>query len=349
MDRLPLHSNLRDEQIWLAVGSLMIMGTVALASALIYTRGVMIPFVLAIFITTTVAPVVDLQVIRWSFPPWIAILLTLLLVVAIVALFGVALIVAVQAVVHVAREYSEQVATLTSRLFVDLKSYHIRVDEARVSAELQSQLPGLITDAAGTVSAFLSDSFLIVFFVLFLLAGRNPHTVRTGIYAEIESAIRGYITTKTAISAVAGVLVGTILWALGLRMAFLFGLMAFLLNFIPNVGPIVASLLPIPIALAQFHNPWMVVAVVGLPGTIHMTIGNFVEPKLMGRGLELHPVTVLLALAFWGLLWGVIGMVLAVPIVAMLRVVLIRFATTRPLGELLAGRLPGTEPSLPNL
>jgi AI-2 transport protein TqsA len=71
-----------------------------------------------------------------------------------------------------------------------------------------------------------------------------------------------------------------------------------------------------------------------------MTIGNFIEPRLMGRGLELHPVVVLLALAFWGLLWGVAGMVLAVPIVALLRIVFTRFATTRWLGELLAGHLP---------
>ena len=66
----------------------------------------------------------------------------------------------------------------------------------------------------------------------------------------------------------------------------------------------------------------------------------------MGRGLELHPVTVLLALAFWGLLWGIVGMVLAVPIVAMLRIVLSKFNTTRPLANLLAGHLPGADESI---
>jgi AI-2 transport protein TqsA len=135
-----------------------------------------------------------------------------------------------------------------------------------------------------------------------------------------------------------------------LKMAALFGLLAFLFNFIPNVGPIVASLLPIPIAFAQFEDRlWMVLLVVGLPGCVHMTIGNFVEPRLMGRGLELHPVAVLLALALLGLLWGVVGMVLAVPIAAMVRIVLSRFTTTRALGELLAGRLPGAEPMAPVL
>jgi AI-2 transport protein TqsA len=128
-------------------------------------------------------------------------------------------------------------------------------------------------------------------------------------------------------------------------MAFLFGLLAFLLNFIPNIGSIIAMLLPLPIAVTQFEDPWMILAVVGVPGTVHVTIGNVIEPRLMGRGMELHPVTVLLSLAFWGLLWGVVGMVLAVPIVASLRIVFSRFATTQFLAQLLAGRLPGADPS----
>jgi len=344
-----MNSNLRDEQVWLAVGSLMILAVVALAGALFYTRAVMIPFVVAIFITTAVSPIVDRLVVRFHVPGWLAIFVALILVLAILVLLGAALAITVQTVVRTADEYTAQVAELTKRVFVELHAHGLKVEEKRVAAELQSWLPGIITTAAGTVTSLVSDGLLILFFVIFLLSGRDPHQRQTGIYAEIESAIREYIVTKTAISAVAGVLVGTILWMMGLQMAFLFGLLAFVFNFIPNVGPIVASLLPIPIAFAQFENPWMVLPVVGLPGTVHMLIGNFVEPKLMGRGLELHPVAVLLALAFLGLLWGVIGMVLAVPIAAMVRIVLSRFTTTRALGELLAGRLPGAQPMVPML
>ena len=80
-------------------------------------------------------------------------------------------------------------------------------------------MPGVITKAAGTVTTVLSHGLLIVIFVVFLLAGRNPHQAPTGIYAEIEATIRQYITTKSTISAVTGLLVGLILWMLGLRMA----------------------------------------------------------------------------------------------------------------------------------
>lgn len=344
-----LNTNLRNEQVWLAVGSLMILATVALAVTLIYTRGVMIPFVLAIFITTVVSPVVDFEVTRLRFPRPLAIFVALLLALAILVLLGAVLTVAVQTIVGIANEYSKQIQDMTAQAIHNLNeavrrigsAFNIRIDDKPIVADIQSTLPRIISDAVGTITSLLSSGFLIMIFVIFLLIGRDPNARHTGIYADIEATIRSYIATKSAISAATGLLIGLILWRLGMPMAWLFGVLACLLNFIPNIGSIAATLLPIPIAVTHFENPWMVLAVVGIPGLIHMSIGNFVEPKLMGRGLELHPVTVLLALAFWGLLWGIIGMVLAVPIVATLRIVVSRFTTTRWIGDLLAGRLPG--------
>ena len=337
------NAELRNEQVWLAVGSLMVLATVALASALLYTRDVMIPFVLAIFITAAVAPLVDFQVARWRFPNWIAVVTTLLLVLAMLSLLGALLIAAVQTMVRTASEYSEQVVDLTEQFVAKLNEHHIEVDQARVSTELESRLPGVITQAAGTVTTVISHGFLVVIFVVFLLVGRNPLHRRTNIYSDIETTIRGYITTMTAIATVTSILVGVVLWALGLHLAWLFAFLVFLLSFIPNIGSIIATLLPLPVAVTQFHNPLLIVAAVAIPGLIQTTIGNVIAPKLMGRGLELHPVTVLLSLAFWGLLWGIAGMVLAMPIVASLRIVLSRFPITRPIANLLAGHLPGTE------
>lgn len=333
--------DLRNEQVWLVVGSLMILATVALASALVYTRDFMIPFVLAIFITCVVAPLVDFQVIRWRIPSWIAVLTTLLLVLVLLALIGVVVIVAVQTMIHTATTYSAQVVKLSEQLIGWLNAHHIEVNQAHITAELEAHVPGVITQTAGTVTSIASHGLLIAFFVVFLLMGRNPHRHRTGIYADIESTIRRYITTMTMLAAVTSLLVGIVLWAFGLHTAWLFALLVFVFTFIPNVGPIIATFLPLPIAFTQFHNPWMILGIIAVPGAIHMGIGNFVAPRMMGRDLELHPVTVLMALAFWGLLWGIVGMVLAVPIVAMLRIVLSKFNTTRPLANILAGNLPG--------
>ncbi|UCD51723.1 MAG: AI-2E family transporter [Phycisphaerales bacterium] len=89
--------------------------------------------------------------------------------------------------------------------------------------------------------------------------------------------------------------------------------------------------------------PWLVVLVVAVPGILQNMLGNIIEPKLQGEGLNLHPVTVILALSFWGLIWGIVGMFLAAPITAAVRVFLMQFDTLKPIGKLLAGDLSPTE------
>ena len=119
---------------------------------------------------------------------------------------------------------------------------------------------------------------------------------------------RRYVGTsgiKVLASAVTGLLVWAILTFVGLKLAGAFGILAFLLNFIPSIGSIIATLLPIPIAVVQFQSsPWLIVPVVAVPGLLQGLIGNIIEPKLQGEGLNLHPVTVILALSFWGLYLG---------------------------------------------
>lgn len=335
------HRRLRKEQAWIAVCSLMILATVALAFALAYTRDVMIPFVLAIFITTVVAPLFDYQVTRLRFPRWVAIVTTLLVVAALLALLSLAFVAAFQAMIDVARDYGQQVGDLIERLFDNLQSRHIQIDEAKVVAQIEERVPLYVTQSASILLGTISHAVLVIIFVVFLLFGRDSHKRRTGMLADIERTFREYLVEMTIISTLTATLVGLVLWGLGLQMAWLFAFLVFILTYIPNVGGIIATLLPIPIAYAQFNNPWMVIAVAAIPAAIHVVIGSLVAPRLMAHGLELHPVTILLALAFWGLLWGIVGMFLAVPIVAMFRIVLAEFETTRPLAELLSGRLPG--------
>ncbi|WP_417394074.1 AI-2E family transporter [Gimesia chilikensis] len=194
-----------------------------------------------------------------------------------------------------------------------------------------------------TALSFTTTSFFVAIFVIFLLAGRDPQAVvKNKLYFEIEQKIRSYISTKLIISLVTGILVGVTLSLFGLELALVFAILTFLLNFIPSVGSLIATLLPIPVAVAQFSDsPWTIAGVILIPGGIQMAIGNGIEPKIMGEGLQLHPVTVLLALSFWTLLWGPIGAILAVPITAGIRIVLMRFESGQTAGNLLAGILPG--------
>ena len=198
----------------------------------------------------------------------------------------------------------------------------------------------------GAPAEVLSGMLWVCFFVIFLLAGRNPYAEHSQMYRDVVINMRRYLGVKVFTSALVGVLVWASLVLLKMELASIFGVLAFLLNFIPVIGPVIVTVLPIPLAMAQFQSPWPVILVVVVPGVIHNVIGNIIEPKMMGKGLDLHPVTVMLALSFWGLLWGIVGMFLAAPITAAIRIVLMQFDTFRPIANLLAGEFdtPPPEP-----
>ncbi|MHC4224754.1 MAG: AI-2E family transporter [Planctomycetota bacterium] len=107
----------------------------------------------------------------------------------------------------------------------------------------------------------------------------------------------------------------------------------------PNIGSVIATILPLPVILVspELGATSKVVAVAG-PAVINFVLGNLVEPKMMGTSVDLHPVTILLALVFWGMLWGIAGMLLAVPMTASLKILFEKLDLTRPVANLLAGR-----------
>ncbi len=332
---------LRNEQAWLMTGSLVILAIVALGFLLSYTRPVLIPFVLAIFITSIVSPMVDIQVLQLGISRTVAVIITLLVV---ACAFSILALVAVQAALNLVKSadnYSHDIAAFGRDMLSRLEQWNVPISVDDIVRQVQSTVPRLATSTVGSVAGLLSQVVLVSIFVGFLVAGRNPGIIRQGVYADIDTQIRRYLGTKVVVSAVTGMLVWLTLYSFGLELASLFGLCAFALNFIPNVGSIVATLLPLPTAFAQFRDtPGLLLAVVLIPGAIQLTIGNVIEPKLMGEGLKLHPVTILLSLAIWGLLWGPVGMLLAVPITATIRIVLEQFAITQTASVLLAGQLP---------
>ena len=215
------------------------------------------------------------------------------------------------------------------------------LDFNQLIKQVTQNLLNLVRSAMDKVMQFLIGTALVIIFVIFMLFGRNPRMVSAGVYADIDQKIRRYTITKLGISAATGILVWISLRLLELQLAEVFGTLAFVLNFIPSIGSIISTMLPIPVAVAQFPDqPLMMVLCVAVPGMVQIIMGNVIEPKLMGEGLSLHPVTILMALSFWGMLWGVAGMFLAAPLAAVIRITFLQFDTLRPVGEIMAGKLP---------
>jgi len=328
------------EQNRLTTVSLLIIAAVALGFVIKYASVVLIPFVLAVFITLLVSPVLDYQVLRLKIPRPIAVFVTILIVLIILSIFFIFAAHIAQTLIATTGRYSDSIINLIDQSFVKMNEWGLDLDPGKIGQDLKEQIPVFVTSSVSSIMAVVSKALFVAVFVLFLLIGRNPNVIYEGMYGEIDRKIRRYISIKTILSIITGSLVWIALTLFNLEMASVFGICAFLLNFIPSIGSIIATLLPIPIAVAQFDNPWMIAAVVLVPGAVQMTIGNIVEPKLMGQRLHLHPVMILLALSFWGLLWGIPGMFLAVPITATIRIILMQFDTLRPIGRIMAGQLP---------
>lgn len=187
----------------------------------------------------------------------------------------------------------------------------------------------------------LSQGLLIFIFVLFIMMGSKTRTKPVGgVWGEVEKKIRFFLVKKIMLSGTTGVLVSLVLKFLGIKFAMFFGFLTFLLNFIPSIGSVIATILPVPMAFLHINfGVGLVAMTLLIPGAIQFLIGNVIEPKIMGDTLDLHPVVILMSLIFWGMIWGIVGMLLAVPITAIIKILLERSELTSAIADVMAGRL----------
>jgi AI-2 transport protein TqsA len=314
---------------------LLLLTTAVMAASLYWLRPVMIPFVMALLFALILSPLVDLQMRYLRAPRAVALIGTLLL--GFLALLFVGAVVS-----DSVNQLSGNVQAYKEHLDSVLQSAAQRLPLERFGIDPNRSL-GSLVELLGTTNAILdvlSRGLLVLIFLLFLLTGegfsRRSEETTSG---QVAVQIKRYVLAQAVISAATGLLVGASLALLGVPLALLFGFLAFLLNFIPTIGSIVATLLPLPMVLiSPDATLTTVLLVLAIPGLIQFTIGNVIAPKVMGDALDLHPVTILLALIFWGMLWGIPGALLATPITAIMKLMLARMELTAPLSNWMAGR-----------
>lgn len=332
-------NDLKNENIWLITGSLVFLAFVALAFTLYFTKVFMIPFVLAVFAVFMIAPLLDFQVQKLKIPHAVAVAFTLLFMMAVLVLVGGLFTSAVKAILETADQYSENILITAKKTVYMLNSHGIEIDTDQLLAGIKDKLPLYLQTTFSPILSATSWLFLTIIFITFLLAGRHPGTITKGVLGEIDSKVRYYIFLKVICSAATGIGVWIILSLFRLELAGVFGLLAFLLNFIPSIGSLAATLLPLPVAVVQYDSTLAIIMVIALPASVQILIGNFIEPKFQGQSMKLHPVVILMALSFWGILWGIIGMLLAVPVTAITRIIFMQFDLLKPIGKLMAGNI----------
>jgi predicted PurR-regulated permease PerM len=190
----------------------------------------------------------------------------------------------------------------------------------------------LVANMLSGLGGILTNSFLILLTVIFILFEASSFQQKVGAafgdpkgtlsqVKKITDAVNNYLAIKTVVSLGTGVIVAIWVWALGIDFPVIWGLLAFLLNFIPNLGSIIAAVPPALLGYIQFGIGRTLLVAAGY-GVVNLVFGNVVEPKLMGRKLGLSTLVVFLSLVFWGWVWGPVGMLLSVPMTMVVKIVL---------------------------
>ena len=319
------------------------LSAVTLCVVLNVAGNVFIPMVIAWFILQMLRPVIKIAR-TLKFNAW----LSVILVFAVIAIAGLAAFkfMASQVVEfgHVYTEYSDKLIEWSVGMMQTLSVPPEAVknfDWFAILRENASNISSLIIA--------LSSKFVMTFvFLMFMMLeapylddkirkafGKNSQRVQK-IISDISEQVSRYLGTLALISFATGVCAWLILTVLGVRLAAGWGVLTFLLNFIPTVGSIIATVPPVVMAIIQFSpGLFMPLLVLVSLAAIQITIGNIITPKVVGDRLGVSPVAILLSLLLWGMIWGIPGALLSTPIISIIKIVCENIPVLQPISVLI--------------
>ena len=328
---------------------------VVISAGIKAAQAIVVPFLLALLLALILSPLMS-ALIKRSVPAGLAILLALVLLVVAGGLLAIVLGSSINDFVRDLPQFQDRLNALTARAFAGLTTLGLEQPGDHI---LDTFNPGSVLKLAGTALASLSglmtNGFLILLTTTFLLGeglvlNRKMHAALGEedklheTFEQIASSIQHYMGLKSIISLGTGAVVVVWLWILGIDYPVMWGLLAFLLNFIPNVGSLIAAVPAVLFALVQLGPVSALLAGAGYFG-INTLLGSIIEPRIMGHGLDLSPLVVFISLIFWGFLLGPVGMLLSVPLTVVVKLILETAESTHRIAILLGGSKPATPPA----
>lgn len=247
-------------------------------------------------------------------------------------------------------DYQANVAALADDLtrllgFKKLPDWRKLWSEAVGSIGIQ-QMAGTIL---GSISAAAGLIFMVIVYATFLMGERGgfAHKIAVAmpgesgaqtsrIVVEINHAISQYLAVKTLVNVILATISFVVMWFFGVDFALFWAVLIGLLNYIPYVGSILGVMFPVVLSMAQFGSIQKTLVIAALLTAAQMWVGNALEPRMVGRRVNMSPFVVLVALALWSTVWGVAGAILAIPLTSIIAIVMGSFASTRPFAVLLA-------------
>ncbi len=210
-------------------------------------------------------------------------------------------------------------------------------------------ITGVVSTTFGSFAAFMGNLVLVIIFLMFMLSGRHSMAGRINkafserkgdkiifILNSIEDQVQHYLLIKISISILTAVICGFILYFGGIDFFMFSAFLIFVLNFIPNFGSVVATAFPILIGIINYGLSLRVIVVILALMTTQMIIGNVLEPSITGKNLNLSPIVILVSLIFWGWIWGIVGMILAVPLTSAIKIIFEHIDSLKPVASLIS-------------
>jgi predicted PurR-regulated permease PerM len=328
---------------------------VVLLSALVYIlyicQSYLIPMVLAFLIWDVIRGLRDffsrIKFVKDKFPIW---LLNTISFGAIFLVLSILSNLIINGINQLTLDLPQYEANVTHINALILEKYNFDALEKIGNYTGNFEFTSLIQPIFNGLSAVLADGFMITLYCIFILLEESIFRKKirlifknekdfirmNGMLNEIDTLFTEYLSLKTMVSLLTGFLSYIVLLVLGVHSPILWAILIFLLNYIPSIGSLIATTFPAIFAMLQFGDLssgiWVLVSV----GTIQLVVGNFIEPKIMGNSLNISPLVVLVALIVWGAIWGIVGMLLSVPITVMMIIIMAQFENTKSLAILLS-------------
>ena len=305
-------------------------------------KSFLIPFVLALLFYFILSPILDLLT-RLKIGRGVAVAIILLVTALVLYLMGILFYESGKSFAENIPKYGQKFSEMIDSLQKTFKLSQTKWDPLVWLKSLDIAKVGSVAlTSLGNFLSFLANLFLVLIFLIFMLAGRgklddkiarsfSPHRASqlNHILERIDAQVQKYLAIKTLMGIVSGVLAFLVLKIFGVDFAIVFAFLTFLLNYIPNIGAFFSKILPFLVAIIQFGSFWRAVWIIIIMTIFDTITGMFIEPRLMGRSLGMSPLAILFALFFWGWLWGVPGMILAVPILAVVKIICSNFPELR--------------------
>ena len=340
------------------LGLVSLLSTIAICAVLKLVGGVFIPLVIAWFMLQVFRPVIALGR-KIKLPQMLNVILVF------TVFFGICVIginFCASQIVEFNRAFTLYYSKLNDMTLDLIKVLQIP-PESLPRISWMDILGRYLRNISELVFVFSSKFLLTLIFLMFMLleapfldnkidrafSGANAIKIKN-IMSSVSQQISRYLGTLTLISLATGFCVWMALESIGVELAAGWGVLTFLLNFIPTVGSIIATIPPVLMAILQFSPTYIkpIIVLISL-GAIQITIGNVITPKVVGDRLGLSPVVILLSLLFWGMIWGIPGALLSVPIASIMKIVCENFPSLKPIAVMMGNGEPPLPPSPPKL